>query len=79
MARMFQGVPHGFQEEALARCHDLGVFRRDVEEERIEALNIIKKAAPFQIGFAQNARLWVEVAGHVPPVWRDSFDAVATL
>ena len=74
----FEGCPGGLQEEAFLRVHGLGFEGRDVEEEGVEAIDVLDEAAPFGVG-AAFAAVGVEVLGDVPAVCGDFGDGLGAL
>ena len=47
---MLQRMPGGLQKQALLRINGGGVGRRDAEEQRIEAVDLVEEATPFRVG-----------------------------
>ena len=51
---VLDAVPARLQEEALLRVHALRLFRRDVEEQRIEAVVVFQRPEPAAVGFSRH-------------------------
>ena len=74
---MFNAVPTGFQEEALLRVHAFGFARRDVEKQRIEAVEVVQSAQPAAIGLARGRFARLIVLVDAPALGRDLGNAIA--
>ena len=72
VAGVFQSFPADFQEQAFLRVKGFRFARRDIEEQRIETVEVVEKttAVPAQ---------HIAVAAAVEPRLRDLADAVAAL
>src|SRR5437762_3784221 len=76
IASVFQRFPGGLQEETLLRIHAFGLERRDIEEQRIELIDVVDKAAPFTVAFAELSFLRLVEAIQLPAIGGYFGDAV---
>ncbi len=79
VARVFKCLPGGFKEDPLLRIHPLGIPRRDVEEQRIKAVDVIDEAAPPGVDLAFQAAVAAVVLAVLPALGGDLADAVDTV
>ena len=70
---------HAFEEQALLRVHPFRFARRDIKEQRVEAVDAVDKAAPLAVGLAWGVAVFVEVKRVIPAVGGDLGDAVSAL
>ena len=75
---VFQGVPGGFEEDPLLGIEDLGLARGDVEEQGIEAVDIVEEAAPLAAGFSGSLSGRGVIEAMVPARGGDLGDRVAS-
>ena len=66
VAGVLDAVPARLQEQALLRIHALGLARRDVEEQRIEQVDVVQRAQPFAVGLAGHGLAGLVVRVDVP-------------
>ncbi len=69
-------VPAGLQEEAFLRVDVTGVARQDVEEGRVELVDVVEESAPPAVAAVAAAALGVEGEPPVPAVGGDLGDGV---
>ncbi len=77
VARILEGMEHVLQEHALLRIDDLGIARRDVEEQRIELVDAVDEAAPLAVDCTRLRTVAAVVRRVVPALGRHLGDAVA--
>ena len=79
VARVLDAVPACLQEQALLRIHASRLARGDVEERRIELVDVVERAHPPAVGLAGRGVALLVVQVDVPAVLRNFVDAVPAL
>ncbi|KIG11637.1 hypothetical protein DB30_03027 [Enhygromyxa salina] len=79
IAGVLDRVPGRLQEQSLLRVHELGVTRRDPEEQRIEAIDMAEEAAPARVRATERRRVGVIPAPVIPALGGDVRDTVTTV
>src|SRR4051812_43042347 len=72
-------APAMLQEETLLRIHDLGIGRRDFEEQGIEQIHAVHCTHPLAVDLARQPRLRIFDTAHGPTLRRYFDYAAATL
>ena len=76
-ARVLEGVPGHFQQQALLRVHRRGLARRDAEELGIEAVHLVDEAAVAREHLARRVGVLVVEGVDVPAIARNLGDGVS--
>nr|ASV47028.1 hypothetical protein [uncultured bacterium] len=77
VARIFERMPGGLEEQALLRVHSLGIPPRDREERGREPIDAVDESSPAAVGLAAPASRRIEEQLVVPPIERHFGDRVA--
>ena len=79
VAGIFEAFPRGLQEQTLLGIHHFRFARRDIEEPRIEQVDVVHEAAPLAIGGSLVAAVRVVETLVIPARRRNFDDAVAPI
>src|SRR5215831_18464391 len=79
IAGVLDGLVDALEEQALLGIHHLGLARRDIEKEWVEAVHPVEKPAPLAVSLARLVAILIKVGSVVPALLGDFCNTVSTV